>query len=289
MKKVIERLLIFFLGVPLIACLVLFLPQFNNLALNIISIIMAGIGAMELSSMLEKKSIRINKIQSFILGALAPLAATLNISLGFPLWTVSVIIMAGAVFSLFAGVFARSSEIESVFNKTVGGFSLLVYPGIFMYWLIKMTSWQNPGVILLFLTVCFASDGFGWFFGSLFGAKNRGFIAVSPNKSIAGFLGGLAGSVLVAACAIKIFPSIFLLSGADTGSSSILLKAIILGLCTGIAAILGDLAESAIKRSCDVKDSGNLMPGRGGVLDSIDSIIVAAPVFYIMYHLFFAA
>jgi len=288
MKKIIERLLIFFIGIPVIVCLVLLLPYYKNLALNIAAIIMSGIGAIELSSMLEKKQIRVSKTVSFILGALAPFAMTLNISAGFPDWTVNAIIMSGAGLALLSGVFSRSSEIENVLNKTIGSFSLLVYPGFFMYWLIKMTMWENPAAILLFLSICFASDSFAWLFGTLLGANNRGIIAVSPNKSIAGFAGGLIGSVIVAACAFYIFPSIFPLNEAYTETYKIFI-AMIIGFCTGIAAMLGDLAESAIKRSCDIKDSGNLMLGRGGVLDSIDSIVVAAPVFYLMYYLLFAA
>ena len=287
MKKIIiERLLVFFIGIPLIVCLVLFLPFFNNLALNIAAVIMSGLGAVELSSMLKKKQICVTKIESFILGILAPLALTLNICAGFPEWTFNVIIMSGAGLALISGIFSRSAEIETVLNKTIGGFSLLVYPGFFMYWLIKMSVWENPGVILLFLSICFASDSFAWLFGTLFGAGNRGLIAVSPNKSIVGFIGGLIGSVIIAALAAVIFPALFPVNESYT-TSSLIFIAMIIGFCTGIAAMLGDLAESAIKRSCEVKDSGNMMLGRGGILDSIDSIVVAAPIFYMMYYLLF--
>ena len=62
---------------------------------------------------------------------------------------------------------------------------------------------------------------------------------------------------------------------------------VILGIITSLAAIIGDLIESVFKRSCEVKDSGNLIPGRGGVLDSIDSILIAAPIFYIGYNFLF--
>jgi phosphatidate cytidylyltransferase len=63
----------------------------------------------------------------------------------------------------------------------------------------------------------------------------------------------------------------------------------LLGFGAGIAAILGDLCESAIKRSADVKDSGSLILGRGGALDSIDSLALAAPVYYLLYQVLFLA
>ena len=62
---------------------------------------------------------------------------------------------------------------------------------------------------------------------------------------------------------------------------------LILGFTTGLAVILGDLGESVLKRSAGLKDSGVLIPGRGGILDSIDSVALAAPVFYIGYKLLF--
>jgi phosphatidate cytidylyltransferase len=64
-------------------------------------------------------------------------------------------------------------------------------------------------------------------------------------------------------------------------------KAVALGVLTAGAAILGDLAESVFKRSAGVKDSGKIIPGRGGMLDSIDSMLMAAPVYYITAKLLY--
>jgi len=283
-RKLTERLLIFFLGVPAVFALVYFLTFLRSLPLNILVIIFSGIGAVEFSAMLEKKLIRLSKAEGFILGSLAPLAVTLTVSFNFPEWVIPVIIMTGASWVLMSRIFSRTADMETVIYQLSGGFSVMVYPGFFMYWIVKMSAWENPGAIILFLFITFGSDSVAWLAGSLLGANNRGIIAVSPNKSIAGFIGGILGSVIVAAVAALLFPSVF--RGNDSASSFVLL-AVFLGFCTGIAGTLGDLAESSIKRSCDLKDSGNLMLGRGGILDSIDSIAAAAPVFYMLYSFFF--
>jgi phosphatidate cytidylyltransferase len=107
-------------------------------------------------------------------------------------------------------------------------------------------------------------------------------VAASPNKSIAGFAGGLAASVGIVILAVIFIPAAF----TSTMMPSIL-AGTLLGLGAGIAATLGDLSESALKRSANVKDSGTLILGRGGALDSIDSIILAAPVYYLLYQVLF--
>ena len=277
--------MIFFLGVPAVFALVYFLTFLHNLPLNIFVIIFSGIGAVEFSAMLEKKQIRLSKAESFILGSLAPLAATLTVSLNFPVWVIPLIIMAGAGWALVSRIFSRKADMETVIYQLSGGFSVMIYPGFFMCWIVKMSAWENPGAVLLFLFIAFGSDSAAWLTGSLLGANNRGIIPASPNKSIAGFAGGIFGSVIVAAGAALLFPSV--LSGENSSVSALVLKAVLLGLCTGIAGVLGDLAESAIKRSGDFKDSGKLMLGRGGILDSIDSIAAAAPVFYMLYKFIF--
>jgi len=302
MKKIIERLLVFFIGIPAIFGLILLLPHFNNLALNLVVVFFSTLGAVEFSAMLEKKNIKISKVESCILGALIPLSLTLVISAGLSVWIVIIAIIAAMIWALVSRIFSRKTEIETIANKVIGCFSLLIYPGFFMGFIVLMSGWGNPAATLLFLLITFANDSLAWLFGTLFGANNKGIIMVSPNKSIAGFLGGIFGSIIITICAVYFFPAVFTVKGLMLAEllnnqhffSSILTRqifvpVIILSLCTGIAAILGDLAESAMKRSCDFKDSGNFMLGRGGVLDSIDSIAVAAPVFFLLFIYFFNA
>jgi len=292
MKKVIERVLVFIIGIPAVYAIVILLPHRSNLAMNIVTIFFSAMGAVEFSTMLEKKNIFISKIESFILGAVLPLTITLVISVRLPFEILPVLAMASAGWVLLSKVFTKSSGIDSITNQIIGKFALLTYPGLFISWLIVMSLWEIPEATLLFLFIAFGTDSAAWLFGTLFGRNNKGIIPVSPNKSVAGFIGGILGSVIIAVGAALLFPNIFLrlktiISGTDIPFSSLMIRAGILGVCTGIAASLGDLAESAIKRSCDCKDSGNLMLGRGGVLDSIDSIAFAAPVFFFLFTLLF--
>ncbi len=288
MKPIIKRLLVFFIGLPSVAAVILFLPFFNNLALNILVILFSAVGAVELSSMLEKKQLHITKPESFILGALAPASLTLTIIFNLPQWIIPLILTAGALWVLSSRAFSGLEKMGNVLNIIAAGITVMIYPGFFMFWLVKMTTLKNPALILVFLLIVFANDAAAWLAGSLFGKNNRGIISASPNKSIAGYIGGIFGSVITSAAAAFIAPDIFYVQGGENTSVCYLVTtAVLLGFCTAIAGSLGDLTESAIKRSCDVKDSGRLMAGRGGVLDSIDSIAFAAPVFFLLYNLFF--
>ena len=126
----------------------------------------------------------------------------------------------------------------------------------------------------LFVFIC---DSLAWFFGVLFGKSTRGYVAASPNKSLVGFIGGISCSIIEGFLFKCIFPEKIPFS---------YIEIFILGFLTAIASIIGDLIESVFKRSSGVKDSGNIIPGRGGVLDSIDSIVIAVPVFYICQYFF---
>lgn len=124
--------------------------------------------------------------------------------------------------------------------------------------------------IFLTLIVVMACDSFAYFVGRSVGRRKL-YEAVSPNKSIEGALGGLAGSVLaVYIVKISFLPIIGYLDG------------LLIGLLLGVAGQVGDLFESLLKRACKVKDSGSLIPGHGGLLDRLDSLLFAFPlVFYI--------
>ena len=285
MKKLVQRLLLFIIGVPLIAALVLFLPFYRHLLLNIIITIFSAMGALEFSAMLAKKQLFIPRPLAFVLGALAPAAQTLVLCINCPQWTIPLVLMAGGCWVLLSRVFSSAQKLEAVAGYIAAGFSVLIYPGLFMLWLVAMSAWENSSIIILvFLLVSMGSDSAAWAAGMLFGKGNRGIIPASPNKSVAGFVGGAAGSIIVSCGAALIVPYVFVSRFAAIPA---LCAVVILGLCTGAAAALGDLAESAIKRSCGFKDSGNIMLGRGGVLDSIDSIAVASPVFYLLFTVLF--
>lgn len=122
---------------------------------------------------------------------------------------------------------------------------------------------------LLFLYfVIWASDIGAYYVGTAFG-RRRLYEKISPKKSVEGLLGGTAASMLTALlCSFWLLPSLGWV------------EAVVLGAVLALVGTVGDLAESLLKRSAGVKDSGALIPGHGGVLDRMDSLLFAAPVLY---------
>lgn len=285
MNKVVQRILLFAVGLPLVLSIILLLPYKNHLAANILVVICSSLGALEFNSIISRGKFSLSRIEVLILGAFPAIGEVLRVS--FELkgpWT-TVCFFLGLSWLLVSRIFSNEDAFQSVVERVSSGFSIMLYPGLFIIWIIRMSLFREPGIIMIvFLLMVFACDSLAWFFGMLFGKGNRGFIPASPNKSVAGFIGGIIGSVLIGIGAVIFFPSIF----ASVLVKPAVLGGILLGFAVSIAAILGDLAESVMKRSSNMKDSGNLIPGRGGVLDSIDSIALAAPVFYALYWFLFA-
>ncbi len=122
--------------------------------------------------------------------------------------------------------------------------------------------------VLLVLFLVMLNDSCAYFTGTFWGKKKL-YPSVSPNKSIEGAVGGLVGSMLAAGLAHMTFMP-------WTG----FLPLLFLGLVVGVVAELGDLFESLLKRSFGVKDSGTLIPGHGGILDRLDSLLFAFPLTY---------
>jgi phosphatidate cytidylyltransferase len=125
--------------------------------------------------------------------------------------------------------------------------------------------------VLWLLVVTKFSDMGAYVTGSLIG-KHLLVPHISPKKTWEGFFGALVFSVGGACGLLALMPhKLSYLRQSD---------AAILGLCLGFAAVIGDLAESIVKRGADVKDSGQLLPGIGGALDLIDSILFTAPLLF---------
>jgi phosphatidate cytidylyltransferase len=125
---------------------------------------------------------------------------------------------------------------------------------------------------LIIIVVCtWATDTFAYFGGVTFG-KHKLFPRVSPKKTIEGFISGLLGSMFIA--------FIFSLLSAELQFSQVLIPALVMG----ILGPLGDLMESRLKRDAKVKDSSNILPGHGGVLDRFDSWIFAIPLLFLLHR-----
>jgi len=123
--------------------------------------------------------------------------------------------------------------------------------------------------VLFLLLLVFANDTGAYYAGKNFG-NHKLIPSVSPGKTVEGFLGGLAGVMLTGV----IFRFLFL-------SEIYFSMSILMFLLVGIAAPLGDLFESVLKRAGGIKDSGTILPGHGGILDRIDGILFATPVIFI--------
>jgi phosphatidate cytidylyltransferase len=147
--------------------------------------------------------------------------------------------------------------------------AIIILLGLVPAWLalVRLADGQRP-LLLLCLALVWAADSGAYVVGRTLG--NRKLCPqVSPGKTVEGLLGGLAGAALVG-----------LVAGLALGLDGLRLAALV-GLTTACAAVsvVGDLAESLFKRHARVKDSSQLLPGHGGVLDRIDALIAAAPLF----------
>lgn len=151
----------------------------------------------------------------------------------------------------------------------------------------SMTSYATEGTCLPILTMfilIWVNDTGAYLFGSIFG-RHRLLERVSPKKSWEGFWGGM---VCCVAASMLIGTSSTPLSAVDAGAP--LVYWALWGVVLSVAATFGDLFESVIKRNLNLKDSGNLIPGHGGILDRIDSLLMVIPasvVFYMGYRFVF--
>jgi phosphatidate cytidylyltransferase len=130
---------------------------------------------------------------------------------------------------------------------------------------LQVQSSQGPSLVFYVLCLVWAADIGAYFVGKRFG-RLRLAPRVSPNKTWEGLAGGLAAAGLIAMIGAKIF-------------SAPAVTFVLLSMAVAVASIVGDLTESMFKRFAGLKDSGNFIPGHGGLLDRIDSVTAALPLF----------
>jgi phosphatidate cytidylyltransferase len=272
MNSVLKRVLLTITSVPALFSLIYFFPQNNHLVFALLTVGAVIIGSLEMKKIFFKESSHNSYV--IILSSLLPVIAYIEQSLTMkthylPLYMILVVSLIMSI-EVFIG---NKEQFSTSIDRVSRAVLLFVYPGIFAVFLIYLLFLEHTSfiLILLFLLV-FANDTFAYVFGMLFGKNNRNIVQVSPNKSVAGFIGGLVMTVVVALLYQQLVPK---------GTTIIPTVALIfLAIIISIISNLGDLVESMYKRGAQIKDSGSVILGRGGLMDSIDSLLLSTPFFY---------
>ena len=212
------------------------------------------------------------KILALCLGALVLLSQAVS-----PMWTLAAVCLSfWAVALAFLFDYGRGNT-----DARLGHYSPVLHSLLYIPLVLQLALYLSPAEQCLIVLAAIASDAGGYYAGTLIG-KRKLWPAVSPKKTWAGLFGGLLLCLVI--CAVH-----------GTVGNAVhwrlpvlpLWAWLLVGLVLNQAALFGDLFESAIKRTLDVKDSGTLLPGHGGILDRIDSLLFALPA-YMAIRLFIA-
>ena len=167
--------------------------------------------------------------------------------------------------------------IKSKFSLFVINSFLIIYISIFCLLFFYFTNFLQLKIILFsLLLTCVASDIGGFVFGNLF--KGPKLTKISPKKTYSGAVGGYFLSIIF----VFFFISYWHLFNIETSNKFFDLKIFVLTLMISTVSQIGDLIVSYFKRSSKIKDTGNIIPGHGGLLDRIDGMIFAFPFFYLI-------
>jgi phosphatidate cytidylyltransferase len=252
-------------GVALLA-LVLATVLIRKDVLVAVAVIAVGIGVIELAAAMRGQGIQL-PLPPLLVGTVAIMWSAYRLGpegLLFAYGMTAAVVVAWRVLDSRDGAFRDC--VAAVFAATylpfLAGFVMLI-----------LAHPDGAHRLILFIFLPVASDTGGFFIGSWLG-RHPMLPAVSPKKSWEGFAGSLGLTLIIA----------LILAGPLTGAS--IPVAILLAVAVTVAATLGDFAESLIKRDLAVKDMGSVLPGHGGLLDRLDSLLVTAPVLYVLMGLF---
>ena len=183
------------------------------------------------------------------------------------------------IFSIFVSLFLlrdlfSTKNLTSVLIKKYFRFIFYITSSfIFIYLIANFNGFYDPSIILGCFILIWVNDSFAYMVGKKFG-KQKLFYSISPHKTVEGFLGGLLFCCISASIVSRYVDD-------SISTSNWLTMAIIIS----VFGTLGDLIESKFKMESNVKDSGKIMPGHGGILDRLDSIIFASPYIYLFLKL----
>lgn len=223
------------------------------------------VGLYEFYYMVEKKGVKLFKPLGILVGALIPITIYFRFPVQEGLQFLFIII---GIIILFLLELTKKETHQAILSISATIFGIIYISWCFSF-IIRVRQLPEGALLTGFLIVVTkASDVGAYLWGKKFG-KTTLIKRISPKKSLEGSIGGFFTSL-----GVGVIFSFFI-------TSLTFWEKFFLIIILAIVSQLGDLFESLIKRDCQVKDSGRLLPGMGGILDVIDSLIFAAPTFYI--------
>ncbi|RPI28422.1 MAG: hypothetical protein EHM61_05130 [Acidobacteria bacterium] len=177
--------------------------------------------------------------------------------------------LVGAILLLLSWCVLSTRDMKAGFPSVAGNVFALLYLGVPMS-MTGLLQPQAPLELLLVLVTIWITDSAAYFAGRAWG-RHKITPAISPSKSLEGYVAGL----VAAAATVPVY-AYFLLPSWSVSF------AVLTGTVLGLLGTIGDLFESVLKRGAGIKDSSNLIPGHGGILDRIDSLLFAFPSYYLL-------
>lgn len=230
-------------------------------------VVLISLGLYEFFSLIEKKGISMYKYFGTAIGVIIPLSIAFRFEMtrGWELLFIS-----AALTTLFILQISRSESANAVVGVSTTMFGILYIAWFFSFMIkIRLLPFGVPLVGCLLLITKGADIG-AFLVGTKWG-KHSLIPRISPKKTTEGTLGGICFGLFCALASKSFLPDLPVFSWPHM---------VVLGITLSGLGLLGDLSESLIKRDCAAKDSSGLLPGMGGVLDVIDSLLFTAPAFY---------
>ena len=247
-----KRLLTAFAAIPFALLVTLFAPDW------LMAIIVGLVSALMLHEFLQlTATVMGDRPGSWFLFAAVWVAASF---VGGAAWVLTAL-AASTISLLTVGVFA--GDLKRAVARVAAGLSGLLYCAFLFGFII----WLSRDSILMLFGIVWAGDTAAYYGGRAFGRHPLA-AKISPKKTIEGAIAGLIGSAIIGTV-------VGLWRLGEPWTSLVWISVL-----TAIAGQVGDLAESALKRSAGVKDSSSILPGHGGILDRLDSLLFAVPIFY---------
>lgn len=276
----IQRLLAALVLIPIVIAGLFFL-SISNFA--IVMLVIFALSSWEWAQFLHFTTKRSKSIFTILLTTLAAIIYYLPSYVYLPINIFEIILLSSIAWWSVALVlvlsYPKSVKLwgTSFFNKLLFAFFTLMPFFIAMIQLRQinygLNSYEGAYWLLYILVLVWATDSGAYFAGRLWG-KHKLAPSVSPGKTIEGLMGGVASSIIIG---LLVYYSHFF--------NAPFYPFMISSIVAIFASVLGDLTESMFKREANIKDSGHLIPGHGGILDRIDSLTAAMPIFaaFILY------